>query len=83
MTHDEISNIEEVWRKDTPGCLSCGWCPAFYEIEDLLTKDGVKQIENFEVYWAPCINPEDNSDHRGHYVYVPKIAKTSDLEIKK
>lgn len=64
--------LEDMWRKETPSCRTCGWCNAFYEIEDAIVKEG--EYDGYEMYWAPCRSKdaEDTWEHKVYYLYVSK-----------
>lgn len=64
--------LETAWRKETPTCGSCGWCPLFYEVD--LDLNPEESTETHDCYWAVCTSKDadDPSDHRGYYLYVKK-----------
>ena len=67
-----VSRLREFWEQQTPSCRSCGWAPAFYEIEDDLEK--VSETADTETWECTCISKdsEDPGSHRGIRFYVPK-----------
>lgn len=71
MNHTK-EELESAYNEDLPPCHSCGWCPAFYEIEFELEPD--RSIETEDCYWAPCVSKDDDDpgSHRGHFLYVKK-----------
>lgn len=67
-------SLEKEWNKSLPSCLTCGWCPAYYEVEPYLEVDLDETNEKHNCYWSPCVSKdaEDPSDHKGYYLYVDK-----------
>ena len=66
-----MNKLERAYDKGTPSCGSCGWCPAFYELDFNLVES--ESTENMLCYWAPCVSKDDYEDretHRGHYLYL-------------
>lgn len=63
---------KEIWDKQNPSCMSCGWSPAFYEVKDSLVRDEGEDSEDSICFTAPCT--QDDS-HRGYYLYIRKEIK--------
>lgn len=61
-----MTKLEKAWREQEPTCMSCGWCPCFYEV-------GTFEETKLGEYRADCVGEaEDAPSHRGYYVYPDK-----------
>lgn len=59
--------IEQAFRKQEPGCLSCGWGACFYELGPWYETDTKNEFN------AGCVSqddPEGCGTHEGVFVYL-------------
>lgn len=68
----DLGKLREIWEKESPCCRSCGWCNAFFELEDAIEIEEENDVRT--VYSAPCRSKDadDAYTHRGYLLYVPK-----------